>query len=237
MVGKNKRILLKLSGEILKSKTDIFDPTLLNTLVSQLMNLLKEEVEIGIVVGGGNIFRGGRDSFASHIDRTIADDIGMLATGLNALALKAYFQKHDLPTAVYGAFEIQGKISQFSLEAVLKDLTQKRIVIFCGGTGLPFFSTDSAAAVRAAEIKADILLKATNVDGVYEKDPKKYANAKRFDRLTFAETLSLHIKVMDTMAFAFCMETNTPIFVFNFSEKDSLLHAVRGTGHGTLISD
>jgi uridylate kinase len=166
----------------------------------------------------------------------VADDVGMMATVVNTLALTGYFRQRGIATSAYGAFGIPHVVDSFCLHSVLEDLEEGTIVIFCGGTGLPFFTTDSAAAVRAAQIRADILFKLTDVDGVYERDPKTDPDAQRLECLSFDEALSRHIRVMDPTAFALCRETNTPIFVFKMSANNSIVEVVRGRGRGTLIS-
>ncbi|MDR1665559.1 MAG: uridine monophosphate kinase [Puniceicoccales bacterium] len=232
-----KRILLKLSGESLGSKGEPFDGDRIHRLTMELGTLQDQGIEIGMVVGGGNIFRGNRGAFAARLDRPRADDVGMLATGLNALVLQSYLSSNGIPASAYGAFAIPGKLEEFCLEKVRNDLAQKKTVIFYGGTGLPYFSTDSAAAVRAAEIGADLLMKGTHVNGVYDKDPGQYPNAKRYDRLTYHEAFSLHLQVMDATAFALCRETGIPTFVFKIFGESSLWDIVRDQKPGTWVSN
>ncbi|MDR1254987.1 MAG: UMP kinase [Puniceicoccales bacterium] len=230
-----QRVLLKLSGEYLQEGAEVCASQHLQNIQKQVAQLRHNKFEIGIVVGGGNIFRGGKHNLGMDVDRCLADQIGMAATLVNALALQACFLTQGLPTKVYGAQALGNQIPAFQIEHVRQDI-KTHVIIFAGGTGHPLFSTDTAAALRASEIQADLLLKATKVDGVYDKDPKKYDDAKRFDSLTYHEALSKQYRVMDACAFALCMEQKLPIFIFNIFEKDAILRAVNKQIKGTLIT-
>lgn len=257
-----QRVLLKLSGEALQvtlnggslqeassearackvlsgndgavpKKSSVYSAQRLQDLQEQISQLRKRGIEVGIVVGGGNIFRA--KDCGIPVDRCLADRVGMAATFVNALALQAYFQAKSLPSKVYGA-HAWTQVPVFEIDQVRRDL-KTHVLIFAGGTGHPFFSTDTAAALRAIEINADVLLKATKVDGVYNKDPKKYSDAKRFEDLTYKDALKGQYEVMDACAFALCMEQNLPIFIFNIFEKDAILRAVDQSIKGTLIKE
>jgi uridylate kinase len=228
-----KRILLKLSGEFLKNETDLWDLEKINAVVDQLKRLHNEDFQLALVVGGGNIFRGGRN--ACDFDRCNADEIGMAATCLNALFLRACFQKFELPAVVFGTSLCGGNIEAFNLECVHQCLVNRTVVLFAGGTGHAFFSTDTAAALRACEIKADLLLKATDVDGIFNKDPKRFPDAKRFEHLTYKEACEGHYAVMDACAFELCREQLMPLFVFNVNRPNAIYEAAHGQGCGTRV--
>ncbi|MDR0647089.1 MAG: UMP kinase [Puniceicoccales bacterium] len=230
-----QRILLKLSGEYLQEGTEVCASQRLQNIQEQVAQLHHHNFEIGIVVGGGNIFRGGKHNLGIGMDRCLADPIGMAATWVNALTLQAYFLTQGIPAKVYGAQALGTVIPAFQVERVRWDI-KTHVIIFAGGTGHPFFSTDTAAALRASEIQATLLLKATKVDGVYDKDPKKYDDAKRFDSLTYHEALANQYRVMDACAFALCMEQKLPIFIFNIFEKDAIIRAASKQIKGTLIT-
>ena len=230
-----KRVLLKLSGEVLAGEkgTGIdFDK------VTEVCQSIKEcvdlGVEIAIVVGGGNFWRG-RSSGA--MDRTRADSIGMLATVMNSLALQQGFLDIGVEARVQSAVQITGVVETFIRDEAVRHLEKGRVVIFAGGTGNPFFSTDSGAALRAAQINADVLLKATNVDGIYDKDPNKFDDAVKFDKITHNELLERHLAVMDTAAAAICQENNIPILVFNLNDTSNILKAVCGENAGTVVTN
>ncbi|MDR0392658.1 MAG: UMP kinase [Puniceicoccales bacterium] len=230
-----QRVLLKLSGEYLQAGAEVCASQHLQNIQEQVAQLRRHNFEIGIVIGGGNIFRGGKHTLGVDIDRCLADSIGMAATLVNALMLQAYFLTNGLPTKVYGAQALDSQVPVFQIENVRQDI-KTHVIIFAGGTGHPFFSTDTAAALRAIEIQAKLLLKATKVDGVYDKDPKKYDDAKRFDLLTYHEALAKQYRVMDACAFALCMEHKLPIFIFNIFEKDAIMKAINKQIKGTLIT-
>lgn len=230
---KYKRILLKLSGEVLAGEkgTGIdFDKTL------EFAREIKEGVELGaeiaIVVGGGNFWRGKSNEY---MDRATSDYIGMMGTVMNALALGDAFKQIDVPVRVQTGVEMR-QIAEFYIkDRAIRHLEKGRVVIFGCGTGSPFFSTDTASALRAAEIKADVLIKATKVDGVYDKDPKKYDDAVKFDKITYIDVINKKLNVMDTTAISLCMEENIPIKVFNILEKGNLRKVILDEKIGTLV--
>ena len=232
-----KRIMLKLSGEVLQSKTtgQSIDPEVLVGFARQIKTVRAMGVEICIVVGGGNIFRGSTGE-ARGIDRNTGDYMGMLATVINALAIQDALEKEGVDTRVQTAIEMRQVAEPFIRRRALRHLSKGRVVIFGGGTGNPYFSTDTAAALRASEIDADALLKATKVDGVYTADPMKHPTAKRFERLTYQEALEKQLKVMDAAAFALCMENSIPIVVFDFFKAGNLEKVVAGEHIGTVVA-
>lgn len=231
-----KTILLKLSGEALQNtdKGLSIDPDITLKIAERIRTVANMGVRIAMVVGGGNIFRG--TSGAAHgIARTTGDYMGMLATTINGLALQNALEKIGLETRVMSAIEMNEVAERFILRRALRHLDKRRVVIFTGGTGNPYFSTDSAAALRASEIGADVLLKATKVDGVYSSDPMKNPDAQRYDKLTYTDALSRSLKVMDGSAFSLCMENGIPIIVFNFFEPGTIEGVVAGEEIGTLV--
>ncbi len=228
-----KRVLLKLSGEALAGDSgNGIDPETVDKVVCQLVALAKQKVEIAIVVGGRNFWRG-RQGVA--MDKVTADHMGMLATIMNALALQDAIEKKGVPTRVQTALSIPAVAEPFILRKALRHFECGRIVIFACGTGNPYFTTDSGAALRAAEIKADMLLMAKNVDGVYDSDPKTNKNAKKLSELSYMEVINKNIAVMDFTAITMCMENNIPIVAFGLSEENSIVRAVSGEKIGTLI--
>lgn len=231
-----KRIILKLSGEAFQgSYGDGIDQQALANITEEIKKAKELGVEIGIVVGGGNILRGQRASCKDEIDRLTADYIGMLATVINGLALKEGFEKIGVYANVLTAIQIEKFIEPYAPSRALKYLEEKKIVIFVGGTGNPYFTTDTAASLRALEIGADVLLKATNVDGVYTDDPIVNKNAKRYDVLRFMDVLRRQLKVMDLTAVSLCMENRLPIVVFNFNVKGNLKKVILGKKVGTTV--
>jgi len=234
--SKYRRILLKLSGEVFrnKSKGISIDPDVVADIAQRIKVIAAMGLDIAIVVGGGNIFRGASGE-ASGLDRTSADYMGMLATVINALALQNALEKTGLDTRVQTAVEMQKVAEPFILRRALRHIAKGRIMIFAGGTGNPYFSTDTAAALRASEIGADVLLKATKVDGIYSADPLKYPNAKRYKTLRYSEALRKSLRIMDAPAFALCMENRIPIIVFDFFKPGSLKKVVTGEEIGTLV--
>ncbi len=233
-----KRILLKLSGEVLQSKKTglSIDPEVVAGFAQQIRKVRKLGIEIAIVVGGGNIFRGHAGE-SRGIDRNTGDYMGMLATVINALALQDALEKAGVNTRVQTAIEMRQVAEPFIRRRAVRHLDKGRVVIFGGGTGNPYFSTDTAAALRASEIDADALLKATKVDGVYTSDPVKNPSAKRYSRLSYQEALAKQLKVMDAAAFALCMENHIPIVVFDFFKEGNLEKVVTGAMIGTVVSD
>jgi len=235
--SKYKRILLKLSGEAFQNKEKGLgiDPDIVDGIAARVKTVQAMGVEIGMVVGGGNIFRG-LSGQSRGIDRTTGDYMGMLATLINALALQDALEQAGLETRVQTAIDMNKVAEPFILRRTLHHFEKGRVVIFACGTGNPYFSTDTAAALRASEIGADVLLKATKVDGVYSADPFKDATAKRYTTLTYQEALTRSLKVMDAAAFSLCMDNKIPIIVFNFFEAGSIEDVVAGREVGTVIS-
>ena len=232
---KYRRILLKLSGEALSgSKGYGISDAVLTHLSNEIKNIYKKGVQIAIVVGGGNIFRGVEGTNLG-VDRATGDYMGMLATIINSLALQNALEKAGMDTRVQTSIEMRQIAEPYIRRRAIRHLEKGRIVIFGGGTGNPFFTTDTAAALRAIEIEADILLKATNVDGIYDKDPNKYSNAKKFSRLTFSEAYEKNLKIMDLTAFSLCKDNNLPIIVFNLFEKGNLSKIMDGEEVGTIV--
>jgi uridylate kinase len=232
-----KRILLKLSGEsLLGEKTFGIDRTFTDYLAKEIRGVHDLGLEIAVVVGGGNIFRGVSDS-AAGMDRVSADLMGMLATVINALALQDALERVDVFTRVLSAIEMQEVAEPFIRRRAIRHMEKKRVVIFAAGTGNPYFSTDTAAALRAMEVKAEIILKATKVDGIYDADPLKNPKAKRFERLTYFEVLQKGLKVMDTTAISLCMDNHLPIIVYDLKRKGNLRRIVQGETIGTLVKE
>ncbi len=228
-----KRVLLKLSGEALGGPTGTgIDPETVDGVVTQLVKLAESGVEVAIVVGGGNFWRGRQ---GVSMNKVTADHMGMLATIMNALALQDAIEKKGIPTRVQTALSIPAVAEPFILRKAIRHFESGRIVIFACGTGNPYFTTDSGAALRAAEIKADVLLMAKNVDGVYDCDPKTNKNAKKFDELTYMEVINKNIAVMDFTSITMCMENKIPIVAFGLSEQNSIIRAAEGKKIGTII--
>lgn len=238
MQPKYKRILLKLSGEVLKGQsTACHDEAILADVAERLTGLVKLGVEVGVVLGGGNIFRG-LSGVQSGTNRVIGDTMGMLATIINALAVQNALERAGTPAVVMTAQQMPQIATPFNVRKAIKLLARGTVVIFAGGTGNPFFSTDSGAALRAAEIGADALLKATKVDGVYTADPKKDPTATRYERLSCEEALAKRLNVMDAAAFALCRDNAIPIVVFDFHAPDVLRRVACGEpGLGTVVAD
>jgi len=230
-----KRVLIKLSGDALSSDGESIGSRALSHLCAEIKKAYDTGVQIGLVVGGGNILRGGRWSKESGVDRATADYMGMLATVLNALALQSALEKHGMETRVLSAIEMRPVAEPYIRRRALRHLEKGRIVIFAAGTGNPFLTTDTAAALRASEIDAEILMKATRVDGVYTADPEKDPSAKRFTEISYQEVLSQNLQVMDAPAISICREKKIPILVFSFIKENSLVEAVRGEPIGTII--
>ncbi|MCR5414047.1 MAG: UMP kinase [Kiritimatiellae bacterium] len=231
------RILLKLSGEALGNREtgECLDPAHLAFMAGRIKNIRGMGVEVGVVLGGGNIFRGLAGA-GKGFDRVTGDSMGMLATVINALAMMNALESADVPARVMTSFPTVGVAEPYSRRGALEHLAAGRVVIFAGGTGNPYFSTDSAAALRACEIGAGALLKATNVDGVYTADPKKDPKAKKYTTLKYETALEKRLKVMDSAAFALCMDNSIPIVVFDFFDGDALERVVKGAGAGTLVN-
>lgn len=230
-----RRVLLKLSGEALLGEVEYgVDPQILVRLASEIMELNRLKVEIGIVVGGGNMFRGAGLA-AAGMDRVTADHMGMLATVMNALALQDAIERQGGFARVMSAIRINDVCEDYIRRRAVRHMEKGRIVIFAAGTGNPFFSTDSAASLRAIEVNAEIMLKATKVDGVYSADPHKYPDAERYQRLTYTDALRRELKVMDATALVMCKENNLPLRVFNIFTPGDLKRVVYGEDVGTLV--
>jgi uridylate kinase len=230
-----KRVLLKISGEALASGFG-FDYDKLHDIAAQIVTVWEKGIEVVVVVGAGNIWRY-RDTTESGIERTASDAMGMLATIMNAVALQSAIEKIGTETRVCSAINVPQLAEPYLRRRAERHLEKKRVVICSGGTGNPFFTTDSAAALRALELTCDVILKASNVDGVYDKDPKKHADAKKYETLSFQEAIEKDLKVLDQAAFSLCREKNLPVIVFDFSQKDAFLHAATGKKIGTLVKD
>lgn len=231
-----KRVLLKLSGEALSSKEHAFDPQVLHKLALELKDVYDLGVEMAIVVGGGNFIRG---KFCEDMgmERTQADNMGMLATVINALAVQNALEQVGVPTRVQTAINITKVAEPYILRKCLRHLEKGRVVIFGAGTGNPYFSTDTTAALRASEIKADVILMAKNgVDGVYSADPKKNPNAVKFDNITYMDLINKNLAVMDITATSMCMDNDVDLVVFNMNKEGNILKAVKGEVDGTTIS-
>jgi len=233
---KYKRIVLKLSGEVLTDGSEPIMREVTNGIALQVKEIQRLGVEVALVIGGGNIWRGATKSHES-MDRTTADYMGMLATVINGLALQDSLESHGVLTRVQTALEIKAVAEPFIRRRAVRHFEKGRVVIFVAGTGNPYFSTDTAAALRASEIDADVILKATKVDGVYDKDPKRNPDAKRFKQLTYSEALRRRLKVMDSTAFSLCMENQVPIIVFDVFRKGNLKRVVCGENVGTRVCE
>ena len=232
---KYNRILLKLSGESLMGKQSYgIAPEMLEQYGRDIKNVVEQGVEVAIVIGGGNIFRG-LSGASKGIDRVQGDYMGMLATIINSMALQSELEKQGLKTELLGGLAIEPICKEMSRRRAIEAMQQGRVVIIGGGTGNPFFTTDTASTLRAIEIKADVILKGTRVDGVYTADPEKDPTATKFNTLTFQEALNKKLKVMDLTAFALCEENNLPIYVFDMNQPGNLLKVVQGVAIGTEI--
>jgi uridylate kinase len=232
-----QRILLKLSGEALLGKLEYgVDPEVVAFVAEQVKAVTALGVQVGIVVGGGNIFRGMAAATATGMDRATADYIGMLATAMNGLALQDALERADVPTRVMTAIDMNEVAEPYIRRRAVRHLEKGRVVVFVAGTGNPYFTTDTAAALRAVEIGAQVVLKATKVDGVYDKDPVKHPDAKRYPAITYGQVLVDGLRVLDAAAVSLCMENDLPIMVFDLDAHENILKAVRGETVGTLIS-
>jgi uridylate kinase len=232
---KYKRILLKLSGEALMGEGSYgISREVIETIVAEIAAVAKSGVEIGVVIGGGNIFRGLAPG-AAGMDRATADYMGMLATVMNALALQDAMRRAGLASRVQSALNIEQVVEPYIRGKAIRYLEEGKVVIFAAGTGNPFFTTDTAAALRASEIGAEIVLKATKVDGVYTSDPNRDASAKRYDRVSFDEAIQRNLKVMDATALALCRDQKLPVTVFSIFRSGALGRVVAGEDEGTLV--
>ncbi len=232
---KYKRILLKLSGEALVGdKARGIDPEILIKYSNEIKKIYDKGVEIAIVIGGGNIYRGFNNEF--KIDRVQGDYMGMLATLINGLALQNTLENIGIPTRLQSAINVNKVAEPYIKRKALRHLDKKRIVIFSAGTGNPYFTTDSAAVLRAIEIEADVILKGTRVDGIYNEDPNKNSDAFKFEKITFKEAISKGLKIMDTTAFTLSHENKLPIIVFDMNQENNLLKVLNGENVGTLVN-
>lgn len=237
MKAKFKRVLLKLSGEALAGDKGYgIDVDILRSVAHEVRGVMDTGVELGIVIGGGNIFRG-ISAAASGMDRASSDYMGMLATVINSLALQDMLEKEGVFCRVQSAIEMHELAEPYIRRRATRHLEKKRVVIFAAGTGNPFFTTDTAAALRAVEIGADLIIKATKVDGIYDKDPKKYKDAKMFKELTYIEVLQKNIKVMDSTAITLCMDNEIPIVTVNLSKAGSVKKVIMGEKVGTVVRE
>lgn len=231
---KNRRVMLKLSGEALAGDRHTgFDLPTVESVAEEVKTAYDQGVEIAVVIGGGNFWRG---RTGDEIDRVKSDQIGMLATVMNCLYVSEVFRKHGMKTAVFGAFDIPGMMPVFDKDTVMKALSDNTVVFFAGGTGHPYFSTDSGTALRAIEIEADMILLAKAVDGVYDSDPKTNPDAKRFDSISISEVVERGLKVIDLTASVLCMENHMPLGVFSLNKEGSITDALSGKIDGTIVT-
>jgi uridylate kinase len=230
-----RRVLLKLSGEALMGKRlSGIDPEMVSHIAGEIKEVVALGVQLGVVIGGGNIFRG-LEASGGGTDRTIADYMGMLATVINSLALQSALEAKNVLTRVQSAIEIKEVAEPFIQRRAVRHLEKGRVVIFAGGTGNPFFTTDTAASLRAVEIKADVIIKATKVDGVYDQDPVKFPNARMFDKISYTDVLTKNLKVMDATAISLCRENRLPIVVFNLLKSGNIKNVICGHSIGTAV--
>jgi uridylate kinase len=233
--SKFKRVLLKLSGEALMGDKNFgIDQKVLQFIADELKKISRMQVEIALVIGGGNIFRG-LEASAEGMERTSADYMGMLATVMNAIAVQNALEINGMPTRVQSAIEMQELAEPYIRRKAIRHLEKGRFVIFAAGTGNPYFTTDTAAALRAVEIGADIIIKATNVDGVYSSDPMKNPRAKKYSEISYIDVLKKGLKVMDSTAISLCMDNNLPITVFSLMKKGNIKKVLEGKKIGTLV--
>lgn len=233
---KYKRIILKLSGEVLRSAkgSEAIDAATLEKICGQVKEIHDLGVQIGLVIGGGNIFRGLQGA-KRGVDRTTGDYMGMLSTVINGLAIMDCLEKMGVNTRVQSAIPMNQIAEPFIMRRAMRHMEKDRVVIFVAGTGNPYFSTDTTAALRASEMHADIIMKATKVDGIYDKDPMKHSDAVRYEEITFIDALRQRLNVMDSTAFSLCLDNNVPILVFNLSQDHAIMDAVLGKKIGTLV--
>lgn len=232
-----KRILLKLSGEaLLGDRSYGIDPKRIAQYAKDIKSILDLGVEVAIVIGGGNIFRG-VSAASNGIDRVQGDYMGMLATVINGMALQSSLEEEKIQTRLQTAIKIEAVAEPYIKRKAVRHLEKKRVVIFGGGTGNPFFTTDSAAVLRAIEVSADVILKGTRVDGVYDSDPEKNEKAVKFDFISFSDVIGKNLKVMDSTAFTLSQENNLPIVVFNMNKPGNLIQVIKGDKIGTLIKN
>jgi uridylate kinase len=231
-----KRVLIKLSGEALAGSFESgLDPTVLKYIAQEVGLVQKAGIDVAIVVGGGNFVRGETFSVEGGIDRTVADQMGMLGTLMNALALQSAMENQGVQTRVQSAVNVAQVAEAFIRRRAIRHLEKGRVVVFAAGTGNPYFTTDTAAVLRALEIDAEVLIKATKVDGIYDKDPKKYPDATRYNNLQYSEAIEKRLGVMDQTAFTMCREHRLPIIVLDFNQPGKLVDAATGGESGTLV--
>jgi len=229
-----KRVLIKLGGEAFSGESLNINPKVVDKIASHIIEIKKEGVEVAITVGGGNIFRGGSAS-KKGMERVTADNIGMLATVMNGLALQDSLERMGAETRVLSAIEMKEVAEPYIRRKAIRHLEKGRIVIFCAGTGSPYFTTDTSAVIKAKEIDANIIMKATKVDGVYDKDPMVYSDAKMFDKLTYLEAINRGVGIIDITALSYCMDYDMPIAIFNLNPMENMLRVIRGEKIGTLV--
>jgi uridylate kinase len=235
MKVKYKRILLKLSGESLMGEQKFgIEASMLNHYAQQIKQLVAQDIEVAVVIGGGNIFRG-LSAGKSGIERVQGDYMGMMATVINGMAIQSALESAGVHTRLISAIEMKEIAEPYIRRRAIRHLEKNRVVIFAAGTGSPYFTTDSAAALRANEIKADVILKGTRVDGIYTADPEKDPTATKYDKITFSEAISKNLNVMDMTAFTLCQENNLPIIVFDINNHENLMRIVKGEKVGTLV--
>ncbi len=233
---KYKRILLKLSGESLLGDQDYgIDPKVLQAYAKEVKMVVDQGVEVAIVIGGGNIFRGVQGAQGGVVDRATGDYMGMLATMMNAMAIQGSFEREGLTTRLLSAIKMEQIGEPFIRRRAIRHLEKGRVVIFGAGTGNPYFTTDTAASLRAVEIEADIVIKGTRVDGIYDSDPEKNPGAKKYDSITFKEVYDMGLQVMDLTAITLCQENNKPIVVFDMNKQGDLLRLMQGETIGTIV--
>ncbi|NDC29342.1 MAG: UMP kinase [Bacteroidetes bacterium] len=233
---KYKRVLLKLSGEALMGEKSYgIDPKILEQYARDVKKVIDQGVQVAVVIGGGNIFRGVQGVSGGIVDRAQGDYMGMLATVINAMALQGAFEKYGMKTRLLSAIKMEQICEPFIRRRAMRHLEKGRIVIFGAGTGNPYFTTDSAASLRAVEIEADLVLKGTRVDGIYTADPEKDPNARRFDKISFSEVYERGLNVMDLTAITLCQENNLPIVVFDMNKEGNFLRVCEGEDVGTLV--
>ncbi len=235
-MAKYKRILLKLSGEGLMGKLEYgIDSEILNKYSAEIKQIYEQGVQIGIVIGGGNIYRGVENS-SDGVDKSTGDYMGMLATVINALAFQSSLEQHGLKTRCLSAISMEKIAEPYIRRRAIRHLEKGRIVIFAAGTGNPYFTTDTAAVLRAVEINAEVIIKGTRVDGIYSDDPEKNSKAKKYESTTYSEVLKRNLKVMDLTAITLCKENKLPLIVFNMNIKNNLTKLISGKKIGTLVS-
>ncbi len=234
---KYRRILLKLGGEALAGEGGFgINPSQAAFVAERVANVVNMGTQVALVIGGGNLWRGKQDGLDHGMERVTADHMGMLATVMNSLALQDALERHGLPTRVLTGIEVRAVAEPYIQRRALRHLEKGRVIIFGAGTGNPYFTTDTAASLRAMEISADVLIKATKVDAVYDSDPKKNKDAKRFDHLTYIQALNMRVGVMDSTAMAMCMDNNLPLLVLNLWQENALEMAMVGQPVGTIIT-